>query len=92
MVIKMFRLESYIAPLVMSYIDRYVKLKTEDFRMSLWSGAVTLHQLDLRLDAIEESINLPVKLSNGHIRELKIQVTSVYFNQSVPVMFNKLIG
>ncbi|KAF6032873.1 hypothetical protein EB796_008803 [Bugula neritina] len=60
--------------------------------MSLWSGAVTLHQLDLRLDAIEESINLPVKLSNGHIRELKIQVTSVYFNQSVPVMFNKLIG
>ena len=70
----MFRLESYITPLVMNYIDRYVKLKPEDFQMSLWGGAAVLNELDLRLDAIESALNLPIQLTNGHITELKIQV------------------
>ena len=71
----MFRLESYITPLVMNYVDRYVKLKPEDFQLSLWGGAAALNELDLRLDAIEEALNLPIKLSNGHISELKISVS-----------------
>ena len=75
----MFRLESYITPLVMNYIDRYVKLKPEDFQMSLWGGAAVLNQLDLRLDAIEQVLNLPIQLTNGHISELKIQVSHCQF-------------
>mgnify|MGYP001792505455 CR=1 FL=1 len=58
----------------MNYIDTYVKLKPEDFQLSLWSGAAVLNQLDLRLEAIESALNLPIRITNGHIRELKIQV------------------
>ncbi len=29
----MFKLESYIAPLLMGYIDKYVKLRQEDFQV-----------------------------------------------------------
>lgn len=70
----MFRLESYITPFVMNYVDRYVKLQPQDFQMSLWGGAAVLSQLELRLEAIEALLNLPIKLTKGHISELKIQV------------------
>ena len=29
----MFKIESYITPLLMGYIDKYVKLKKEDFQV-----------------------------------------------------------
>lgn len=70
----MFKIESYIAPLLMGYIDKYVKLRTEDFQLSLWGGDVVLNNLDLRLDVIEEAIQLPIIFKSGHIHELRMHV------------------
>ncbi len=70
----MFKLESYIAPLLMGYIDQYVKLKHEDFQLSLWGGDAVLSKLDLRLDAIERTLNLPITFKSGLIHELRLHV------------------
>ncbi|XP_074656098.1 intermembrane lipid transfer protein VPS13B-like [Tubulanus polymorphus] len=69
----MFKLESYITPLLMGYIDKYVKLRPEDMQLSLW-GDIVLTNLDLRLDAIEHAINLPITFKSGHIHELRLHV------------------
>ena len=50
----MFKLESYITPLIMGYVDKYVKLRQEDFQLSLWGGDAVLNNLDLRLDELEK--------------------------------------
>ena len=70
----MFKLESYITPLLMGYIDKYVKLRHEDFQLSLWGGDAVLNKLDLRLEAIEDAIKLPIVFKSGHIYELRIHV------------------
>ena len=56
----MFKLESYLAPFIMGYIDQYVQLKQEDFSISLWGGDAVLNKLDLRLEAIEQAVQLPI--------------------------------
>lgn len=55
-------LESYITPLLMSYVDKYIKnLKPSDLSLSLWGGDVVLYNLELRLDVLEKvrSISVP---------------------------------
>lgn len=48
-------LESYVTPLLMSYVNRYIKnLKPSDLQLSLWGGDVVLSKLDLRLDVLEQ--------------------------------------
>ncbi|MGH0170122.1 UNVERIFIED_CONTAM: hypothetical protein FKN15_073408 [Acipenser sinensis] len=48
-------LESYVTPLLMSYVDRYIKnLKPSDLQLSLWGGDVVLSKLDLKLDVLEQ--------------------------------------
>lgn len=48
-------LESYVTPLLMSYVNKYIKnLKPSDLQLSLWGGDVVLSKLDLRLDVLEQ--------------------------------------
>ncbi|XP_017847869.1 vacuolar protein sorting-associated protein 13B isoform X2 [Drosophila busckii] len=71
----MFKLESYITPILLNYVAKYVKdLRDEDAQVSLWEGEVTFQNLDLRLDVLQEELNLPIELLSGHIHELSIQV------------------
>ncbi|RUS71074.1 hypothetical protein EGW08_021178, partial [Elysia chlorotica] len=70
----MFKLESYITPLLMGYLDKYVKLRQEDFQLSLWGGDAVLNNLDLRLDELEKIVQLPVMFQSGHIHELRLHV------------------
>lgn len=42
--------------------------------MSLWGGDVQFQNLDLRLDVLEEELNLPFSFLSGHIHELTIRV------------------
>src|ERR1700761_3281435 len=70
----MFKLESYITPLLMGFIDKYVKLKKEDFQLSLWGGDVVLNKLDLRVDIVKQLLNLPVTIKSGFVHELRIHV------------------
>lgn len=51
-------LESYITPLFMSYVDKYIKnLRPSDLSLSLWGGDVVLYNLELRLDVLEKVRN-----------------------------------
>ncbi|KAK7463278.1 hypothetical protein BaRGS_00038145, partial [Batillaria attramentaria] len=70
----MFKLESYITPWLMGYLDRYVKLRPDDLQLSLWGGDAVLYNLDLRLDVLEKAMQLPITFKSGHIHELRLHV------------------
>ncbi|XP_043466399.1 vacuolar protein sorting-associated protein 13B [Leptopilina heterotoma] len=71
----MFKLESYITPVILSYVEKYVKnFKPEQSQVSLWGGDASFQNLDLRLEVLEEQLNLPFSLVSGHIHELLIHV------------------
>ncbi|KAK3868256.1 hypothetical protein Pcinc_026339 [Petrolisthes cinctipes] len=71
----MLRIESYITPIILSYVDKYIKnLKPEDSQVSLWGGDAVFNNLDLRLDVLEQELRLPFSFVNGHIHELRIHV------------------
>lgn len=71
----MFKLESYVTPLLLSYVNKYIKnLKPEDSQVSLWGGDAVFNNLDLRTDILEQELSLPFTFVNGHIHELRIHV------------------
>lgn len=71
----MFRLESYVTPILLEHVAKYVKdFRDEDAQLSLWEGEVTLLNLDLQLDVLEDELKLPIDLVSGHVHELTIQV------------------
>ncbi|KAK6325958.1 hypothetical protein J4Q44_G00016020 [Coregonus suidteri] len=68
-------LESYVTPLLMSYVNKYIKnLKPSDLQLSLWGGDVVLSKLELKLDVLEQELKLPFTFLSGHIHELRIHV------------------
>uniref|UniRef100_A0A3Q2QZ54 Vacuolar protein sorting 13 homolog B n=1 Tax=Fundulus heteroclitus TaxID=8078 RepID=A0A3Q2QZ54_FUNHE len=68
-------LESYVTPLLMSFVNKYIKnLKPSDLQLSLWGGDVVLSKLDLKLDVLEQELKLPFTFMSGHIHELRIHV------------------
>uniref|UniRef100_A0A671VBR1 Vacuolar protein sorting 13 homolog B n=1 Tax=Sparus aurata TaxID=8175 RepID=A0A671VBR1_SPAAU len=68
-------LESYVTPLLMSYVNKYIKnLRPSDLQLSLWGGDVVLSKLDLKLDVLEQELKLPFTFMSGHIHELRIHV------------------
>ncbi|XP_008205594.1 vacuolar protein sorting-associated protein 13B isoform X1 [Nasonia vitripennis] len=71
----MFKLESYITPVILSYVEKYVKnFKPEQSQVSLWGGDASFQNLNLRLEVLEEQLNLPFTFVSGHIHELLIHV------------------
>lgn len=44
------------------------------FQVSLWGGGVTLHNLVLKADVLQQEVALPFTLVSGRIHELLIQV------------------
>lgn len=71
----MFKIESYITPIILNYLAKYVKnIRPQDFQVSLWEGEVAFQNLDLRLDVLEQELDLPFEFLSGHIHELAIQV------------------
>ena len=71
----MFKLESYITPIILSYVEKYVKdVKAERSQVSLWNGGVSFSNLDLRLDVLEQELGIPFSFVSGHIHELHIHV------------------
>ncbi|XP_017781523.1 PREDICTED: vacuolar protein sorting-associated protein 13B [Nicrophorus vespilloides] len=71
----MFKIESYITPILLSYVDKYIKnFRPEDSQVSLWGGDASFHNLDLRLEVLEQELQLPFSFVSGHIHELLIHV------------------
>lgn len=88
----MFKLESYITPWLLSYIDQYVKLRREDFQLSLWGGDVVFYNLELRLANIQKLVpNLPIIFQSGIIHELKIHIPWIRINsEPIVVTINQI--
>ncbi len=87
----MFKLESYLTPWLLGYLDKYVKLKPEDFQLSLWGGDAVFNNLDLRLNVVEELANIPIKFKSGLIHELRIHIPWTRItSESVVVTINTL--
>ncbi|KAJ8984787.1 hypothetical protein NQ317_003700 [Molorchus minor] len=71
----MFKLESYITPILLSYVDRYINnFRPEDSQVSLWGGDASFHNLELNLQVLEQELQLPFSFVSGSIRELLIHV------------------
>ncbi|XP_060809400.1 uncharacterized protein LOC106130565 isoform X3 [Amyelois transitella] len=71
----MFKIESYVTPILLSYVDKYVRdFKPADAQVSLWGGGVALHNLVLKADVLQQEVSLPFTLVSGRIHELLIQV------------------
>jgi len=49
-------------------------LTPADLKLSLWGGDVRLKNLQLKLDVLEEELNLPVQFLSGRIHELVIHI------------------
>ncbi|VDM23871.1 unnamed protein product [Hydatigera taeniaeformis] len=58
----------------MRYIGKYVKLRDDQFQLSLWGGDAVLNYVELQYDIFEDLMPLPVGFKSGHIHELRIQV------------------
>ncbi|XP_056633940.1 intermembrane lipid transfer protein VPS13B isoform X1 [Diorhabda sublineata] len=71
----MFKLESYITPILLSYVNRYINnFKLEDSQVSLWGGDASFNNLELNLQVLEQELQLPFSFVSGSIRELLIHV------------------
>lgn len=62
------------------------------FQLSLWGGDASFQNLDLRLEVLEEQLNLPFKFVSGHIHELMIHVPWVKINSEPIIVTINTIG
>ena len=68
-------LESYITPMLMGYISKYVKnIKSSDLQVSFWGGDVVLRNLELKLDVLEQELRYPLQIKSGQLRELVLHI------------------
>ena len=68
-------LEGYITPLLMSYLDKYVRnIKPSDLQLSFWGGDAVLRNLELRVDVLEKEMHVPLEFTSGRIRELTLHI------------------
>ena len=70
-------LESYLTPLLTSYLNKYIKnLKPSDLQLSFWGGDAILRNLELRLDAIEELLSsmAPFEMKSGNVKQLTVHI------------------
>ena len=71
-------LEGYITPLLTSYLSKYIKnIKPSDLKLSFWGGDAVLTNLQLKLEAIEESfrsLGLPFELKSGSVKQLTLHI------------------
>ena len=66
--------ENVVWGIVKYYAHKYVKgIKPEELRISLWQGHATMHNVELNTDELE-SLNLPLHVKRGFIRELCIRI------------------
>ncbi|GAB0097730.1 vacuolar protein sorting-associated protein 13B [Sergentomyia squamirostris] len=71
----MFRIESYLTPIILHHLEKYVKnIRPQDAQLSLWNGEWAFQNLDLKLEVLEEELNMPFSFLSGHIHELVIRV------------------
>uniref|UniRef100_A0A7M5X1J9 Chorein N-terminal domain-containing protein n=2 Tax=Clytia hemisphaerica TaxID=252671 RepID=A0A7M5X1J9_9CNID len=75
-------LRSLVTSLLNKYLGKYVKdIDSENLTIGLWSGKVSLSELELREEALVE-LDLPIDVNGGYIGQLSVSIpwTSIYVN------------
>lgn len=86
---RLFKLETYVGKLLMTYLNNYVHLRDEHVAMSLWEGDVILNHVELRCDVLEGLIPFPVGFRSGQVHELRIHVPWTKLNsENIVVTLN----
>lgn len=70
-------LESYLTPLITSYLSKYIKnIKPSDLQLSFWGGDAVLRNLELCPEAIEDALKglVPFNLKSGCVKSLTIHI------------------
>ena len=69
-------LEKYITPVLMYYLDKYVKnIAPKDLQLSFWGGDAVLKNLEMRCDVLEKELShQPFVITRGKVQELVIHV------------------
>lgn len=70
-------LESYLTPLITSYLNKYIKnIKPSDLQLSFWGGDAVLRNLELCPEAIEDALKglVPFHLKSGCVKSLTIHI------------------
>ena len=87
----MLRLESYLSPFLLSYLSKYIKdIEAKDLKLSLWGGDAILHNLQFKLDALDNELGkIPFSFVSCHAQELVIHVPwSKLASESVVITLN----
>lgn len=86
-----FKLETYIGKFLLSYLNKYVKLRDDQFALSIWEGDLIFTQLELRYDFLENLIPFPISFWSGQIQELRIHVpwTKLY-SECIEITLDKV--
>ncbi|VDN10568.1 unnamed protein product, partial [Dibothriocephalus latus] len=71
---KIFSLDTYLGPFLMRYLGKYVKLRDDQFELSLWGGDAVLNHVELQYDIFEHLIPLPIGFKSGQVHELRIHI------------------
>ncbi|EFA76521.1 hypothetical protein PPL_10289 [Heterostelium album PN500] len=67
--------EGFVADLLTRYLGKYIKtLNTENLKIGIWSGDVTLENLELKKRALENFNNLPFTVKEGFLGKLSIKI------------------
>ncbi|KAG5670103.1 hypothetical protein PVAND_000386 [Polypedilum vanderplanki] len=71
----MFSIENYITGLITSKVQKFVKnINPNEFKVSLWEGNVVFQNLELKLDVLDEELQLPFTFISGHLQFMKLEI------------------
>jgi len=66
--------ERFVADLLTRYLGEYIKtLNTENLKIGIWSGNVSLENLELKKNALEK-FNLPFTIKEGFLGKLSLKI------------------
>ncbi|OAF67815.1 hypothetical protein A3Q56_04448 [Intoshia linei] len=81
----MFNISSYIEPLLIRYISKFIDTDNLNLSFSLWTGELNLSNVSIKLNQLESSLNLPVQLISGIIDKFRVQIQWRYI-MSKPII------
>ena len=67
--------ERFLTDIILKFAKKYIKnINASELKLSLWGGAVTLNNIDLRVDVLQEELDTPFIFERIFIQELKVNI------------------
>jgi hypothetical protein len=67
--------ERFLTDVILKFAKKYINnINASELKLSLWGGAVTLNNIDLRVDVLQEELDTPFIFERIFIQELKVNI------------------